>query len=261
MTVVVFHRQFRAKRQIKENTVSNTENVSASDIDISYVEDGPKNKDENRNVKGLTEFSYGIKSNGQNLILSVDALADGVYAVKGSVSVPVFPWSQFNVFYQPNTKKLEVVDLTTINSVVLGVGNNQDNFIARVLTTDTETLIYLRGRIKNIPGFKNILVKDGQNSAQAFSYYSSKARHFLEDNIHRRNSLGKVDVYKYLCLLETQVDVLTKIIIDKNMVQDSALKSILNEAIGCSACIKSSVKTLQKRIQYKKQVQFCQEYC
>lgn len=261
MTLVIFHRQFRAKRQIKENTASNTENVSESNIEISYVEDGSKNKDENRNVKGLTEFSYNVKANKQNLILSFGALEDGRYAVKDRVSVPVFSWSQFNVFYQPNTKKLEVVDLTSINSVVLGVGNNRDNFIARILTTDTETLIYLRGRIKDIPGFKNILVKDDQNSAQAFSYYSSKAKHFLEDNIRRRNSLGKVDVYKYLCLLETQIDVLTKIILDRNLVQDSTIKSILNEAIGCSACMQSSAKTLQKRLQYKKQVQFCQEYC
>ena len=262
MTLVVFHRQYRAKRFIKENSTANAESRSASDIENSYVEKlESNNKGEIRNTKGLTGFSYSLKSNRQNLILLFEALEDGSHAVKGSASVPVSPWTQYNVFYQPNTQKLEVVDLTSINSVVLGVGNNQDNFIARVLTTDTETLIYLRGRIKNIPGFKNILVKDGQNSAQAFSFYSSKARHFLEDNIRRRNSLGKVDVYKYLCLLETQVDVLTKIILDKNLVQDSALKSILNETIGCSACMKSSAKTLQKRIQYKKQVQFCQEYC
>ena len=261
MTLVIFHRQFRAKRQIRENIAPNTENVSESDIEISYIEDKPNNKEESRIVKGLTEFVYDIKANRQNIILSFKALEDGKYSVKGSVSVPVSPWTQYNVFYQPNMKKLEVVDLTSINSVVLGVGNNQDNFIARVLTTDSDTLLYLRGRIKNIPGFKNVLVKDDQNSAQAFSYYSSKARHFLEDNIRRRNLLGKVDVYKYLCLLETQVDVLTKIILDKNLVQDSTLKSILNEAIGCSACMKSSAKSLQKRIQYKKQVQFCQEYC
>ena len=262
MALVVFHRQYRQKRIVREEVIEGVDVQEKSDIKTESIHhNNIQIKNKNPEARKFSEFSYSLNEKGKSLVLSFEALEGNSRKINGVTLVPVTPWTQYNVFYQPNTRKLEVVDLTSINSVVLGVGNNQDNFIARVLTTDTETLIYLRGRIKNVPGFKNILVIDEENSAQAFAYYSSKAKHFLEDNIRRRNSLGKVDVYKYLCLLETQVDILTKIVLEKDLVQDDNLKSILNEAVGCSACVKSAHKTLKKRLQYKKQVQFCQEYC
>lgn len=54
---------------------------------------------------------------------------------------------------------------------------------------------------------------------------------------------------------------LTKIVVEKGLIDDKEVKLILQDAVACSACMKNVTNTLRKRIQYKKQIQFCQEFC
>ena len=255
MKIIVFHRAFMQKKILSKNNTGDNE-FSAEET-AQRAEGQNEQKFVQTHPKGLSNFKYTIKNREKSFILSFSAKYEDTTDVKDNVVVSTAKWTQFGLFYNFTTGKVDVNDLSVIGTALL----NQDNYIARVLNTDSETLIYLRGRIPDITGYKNIVVRDGQNSATAFSAYSSKAKHFLEGTIERKNSLAQVDIFKYLCLLETQVDLLTKIVIEKGLIDNKELKSILQDAIDCSACMRSASTTLRKRIQYKKQIQFCQEFC
>lgn len=248
MKVVIFHRPFKQKKILSTSIIN--ENADQNSELIDKPKESPKVK------SGFSDFEYTVKNREKSLLFSFAAKFNGS-EIKDRLIVPLAPWTQLGVFFNFSTSRLELVDLSVLGTAIL----KQDNYIARLLSTDSEALIYLRGRIKDVPTYKNILVADDENSAIAFSKYSSKAKHFFEKTVRRNTSLSKIDVYKYLCLLETQVDVLTKIVLDSNLVSNKELKSLLEDSVGCSACLKSSHATLEKRIQYKKQIQFCQEYC
>ena len=248
MKIVIFHRPFKQKKILSAS--NNNEDVGQESEPVEKEKGSPKVK------SGFSDFEYSIKNREQSILLSFTAKFNGS-EIKDRLIIPLAPWSQLGVFFNFSTSRLELVDLAVLGTAIL----KQDNYIARLLSTDSEAMIYLRGRIKDVPSYKNILVADNENSAIAFSKYSSKAKHFFEKTVKRNTSLSKIDVYKYLCLLETQVDVLTKIVLDSNLVSNKELKSLLEDSVGCSACLKSSHATLEKRIQYKKQIQFCQEYC
>lgn len=255
MKIIVFHRAFKQKKILSKNNSGDNEFSAGEAAERSNYQN--EQKFVQTHPKGLSNFKYSIKNRESSFILSFSAKYDDTTDIKDNVVVSTAKWTQFGLFYNFTTGKIEVNDLSVIGTAVL----NQDNYIARVLNTDSETLIYLRGRIPDVTGYKNIIVHDGQNSATAFSAYSSKAKHFLEATVGRKNSLAQVDIFKYLCLLETQIDLLTKIVVEKGLIDDKEVKLILQDAVACSACMKNVTNTLRKRIQYKKQIQFCQEFC
>ena len=137
---------------------------------------------------GLSEFKYQVKEVEKSVRVTLEAKYLGLIPVKETFRIPQQPWSMFNVFYQPSTGKIEVVNSTAFNPTRSHVENSAQNFIAKMVVTDTETLLYLRGRIPNIQGFKNIIVNDEQDSAAAFRHYSSKVKRFIEDINERRSS-------------------------------------------------------------------------
>lgn len=250
MTIIVFHRN-QPKKAYDESKNGNAPVESSDRIEIE------SNKRARESKQGLSEFKYALLDKGKSLILTVEAKGNGQQDVKGTVAVRLNEWTQQDIYYRPNTQKIEVIDGLAINPVSL----SQTNFIGRIITTDTETLVYLRGRIPNISGFKNIVVADDQTSATAFAKYSSKVKHFMEETDRRRHALSKVDVFKQLNYLETQVDVLTKVILAANIIKDPAVKAVMQEALKYSPCLGTAPETLKKRVQYKKEIQALKNYC
>lgn len=203
---------------------------------------------------GLSEFKYQVKEVEKSVRVTLEAKYLGLIPVKETFRIPQQPWSMFNVFYQPSTGKIEVVNSTAFNPTRSHVENSAQNFIAKMVVTDTETLLYLRGRIPNIQGFKNIIVNDEQDSAAAFRHYSSKVKRFIEDINERRKKLGAVDLYKQIGYLEAQVDVLTEIILSAGIVRDKNLLKFLEASRKFAIQKNVTLDKLQERLKYKQLV-------
>lgn len=210
---------------------------------------------------GLSEFKYQVKQAQRGLMLTVEAKYNGTIPVKKSVVVPLKPWTKFSLFYYPNSSTVSIVDSAALNPTRSHIEHTQENFIARMIVTDTEALVYLRGRFPAIPGFKNVIVADDQDSTIAFAKYSSKAKRFNDQLTERMAELGKIDTFKQVSYLEAQVDVLTKVILASGIVKDTQLRDILKEADRYSQCSNANPAELRKKLQYKQFVRSLDKMC
>lgn len=258
MSVIIFHRSHS-----KPNSLPPSNQPSTADgLQNQNKQSTPSFQNELDNLfstpkrasaDGLSEFSYQVKEADKTVRISIEAKYQGEIPIKETIRVPLQPWSLFHIFLLPDTGKVGLVNMATFSSRS-SVEYPQQNYIGKVLTTDTETLLYLRGRIPNIKGFKNVIVEEGQDSAAAFRRYSSKVKRFLEDINDRKAKLGTIDLFKQLGYLEAQVDVLTEIIVEAGLVRDKRLRGFL-EASRQNAIQKSvSLEKLQERLKYKQHV-------
>lgn len=135
-------------------------------------------------MQGLGQFSYDVRMGATGLIVGVQAIMNGRAPIKTRMVVPLDPWTQLSFYYHPGLGRIQLYDSDSLG----GLNNAPEYYVGRVVVTDSEALVYLRGRIKDIPGFKNIIVKDEQNSGSAFTTYSSKVKHFLKRTLLVRNS-------------------------------------------------------------------------
>lgn len=263
MTIIIFHRSHTKRGFVP----SNNQSKPADGLQNSNNESTPSAKGtplfqneldrlfstpKKTRSEGLSEFSYQVKEVDKSVRISIEAKYQEI-PIKETVRVPQQPWSIFHVFLQPDTGKIEIVSLTTFTSRN-NVEYPQQNYIAKVLTTDTETLLYLRGRIPNIKGFKNITVEEGQDSATAFRRYSSKVKRFQEELNERKRKLGTIDLFKQLGYLEAQVDVLTEIIVEAGLVRDKRLRGFLEASRQYAIQKNVSLDKLRERLNYKQRV-------
>lgn len=210
---------------------------------------------------GLSNLKFELQKSKKGLIITFTAKLNETSLIKQRVSLPMNPWTHVNLYYHPSVGKIQIVDATVINPTRAHVENTPANYLARMVVTDTEALVYLRGRMPNIAGFKNIIVGDNEDSASAFARYSSKVKHFIEENSQRQRELSGIDIYKQISYLEAQVDVLTKIILESGIVKDEDLKVILSVASRFSMCENSNPQILMKKLQYKKVVRGTDGVC
>ena len=91
--------------------------------------------------------------------------------------------------------------------------NLAENYLGRVVTTDTEALLYLRGRFGRVEGFRNVIFDDKETSGTAFVRHSPKVARLLIDLEDRKVRLGRVDLYRQIACLEAQVDLLTELVL------------------------------------------------
>ena len=249
MKIIIFHRkQVQEQRRAKEPQKQTDQNGKSPTRD-------PYLRERSATINGLSKFEYVVKDKSDSLSLTIEALEHSKTPVKGTVSIPLVPWTRYNIYYLPSAGKFTIIDRMVINPVGGSVGFTTENYVGRVITTDTEALVYLRGRFQKINGFKNILLEDGQTSSSAFSRYSSKVKHFVENSEMRKAALSRIDVFKQLAYLEAQVDLLTKILLDSKIVKNEGLKGLIQEALSLSSLKGKSNEEIRKRIQYKKFVQ------
>ena len=251
MEVVVFHRS--------ENQFSKTKQTQEI---ISSEEQGYQKSVMSRPLQmGLSNLKFELQKSQKGLIVTFHAKLNETSLIKQRVSLPMNPWTHVNLYYHPSVGKIQMVDATVINPTRAHVENTPTNYLARIVVTDSEALIYLRGRMPNIVGFKNIIVGDNEDSAAAFARYSSKVKHFIEENSQRQRELSRIDIYKQISYLEAQVDVLTKIILKSEIVKDEDLKAVLSLANRFSMCENSNTQILMKKLQYKKMVRGTDGVC
>lgn len=262
MTIIVFHRSHSKKGNFSVPTKSKPaipgKDFPSLPANIEILGPAPdtplaKDKGTRNRTENLSEFSYQVKEVDKSVRISIEAKYQGEIPIKETVRVPQQPWSIFHVFLQPDTGKIEIVSLTTFTSRN-NVEYPQQNYIAKVLTTDTETLLYLRGRIPNIKGFKNITVEEGQDSATAFRRYSSKVKRFQEELNERKRKLGTIDLFKQLGYLEAQIDVLTEIIVEAGLARDKRLLGFLEASRQYAIQKNVSLDKLRERLNYKQRV-------
>lgn len=250
MKIIVFHR----KQIIPRPRENNQEGQQQNGTRPQPVEN-PYAREPRQTRSGFSQFKYGIREKTGAMILDFEGLENGKIPVKGTVSIPIKSWTEYDIYFRPYSRTLSIIDREILNPVAINVGQNPENYIGRVLSTDTETLVYLRGRCPNVKGYKNILVEDNQMSTMAFNRYSSKAKHYVEEVERRLQALSQIDTFKHIGYLEAQVDILTKIILDSKLAKDKGLKSLLENALSLSPLSGKSNADISKSIQYKKVVQ------
>lgn len=238
-----------------------TDLQSSSKVELLPLEMPRKEGKSSSSMQGLGRFQYSIQQGSTGLIVGLQAVMNGRVPVKARAVIPLVPWTQLNFYYHPALGRIQLSDTAS------GTGSSNfaetipEYYVGRVVVTDTEALVYLRGRVKDIPGFKNILVKDEESSGIAFANYSSKVKRFIEETIARQEQLSRIDLHKQVSYLEAQVDVLTKIIVDSGIVQNPEYLKVLQEADRFSMCESLDAKLLRQKMQYKKIVRGIDKIC
>ena len=110
--------------------------------------------------------------------------------------------------------------------------------------TDSEALLYLRGRIPNISGFKNIVLKDDEDSAVAVRRYSPKVSRFLDELNDRQRKLGELEI-----------------ILDNDLVKDKLLAKILRETQHIGLCDSVNPEKIRTRLAYKRKARAADQVC
>lgn len=274
MQVIVFHRNHTVRKALQPTPMASTVKVETKEaqtkdssllralLPSDKTSQGEKQKvSAGSSQPGLSRFKYELSQGKDKLILKVEAVYSGQIPVKGSCSLDLEEWSVFRIYFRPTTGKVEVVSSTALNPVSSQSENNSDNYIGRLIVTDSEALLYLRGRIPNISGFKNIVLKDDEDSAVAVRRYSPKVSRFLDELNDRQRKLGELDIFKQIAYLETQVDVLTKIILDNDLVKDKLLAKILRETQHIGLCDSVNPEKIRTRLAYKRKARVADQVC
>lgn len=274
MQVIVFHRNHTVRKALQPTPMASTVKVETKEaqtkdssllralLPSDKTSQGEKQKaSAGSSQPGLSRFKYELSQGKDKLILKVEAVYSGQIPVKGSCSLDLEEWSVFRIYFRPTTGKVEVVSSTALNPVSSQSENNSDNYIGRLIVTDSEALLYLRGRIPNISGFKNIVLKDDEDSAVAVRRYSPKVSRFLDELNDRQRKLGELDIFKQIAYLETQVDVLTKIILDNDLVKDKLLAKILRETQHIGLCDSVNPEIIRTRLAYKRKARAADQVC
>ena len=77
----------------------------------------------------------------------------------------------------------------------------------------------------------------------------------------RQRKLGELDIFKQIAYLETQVDVLTKIILDNDLVKDKLLAKILRETQHIGLCDSVNPEKIRTRLAYKRKARVADQVC
>ena len=258
MEVILMHRRYvDHKNHTSVTTSTNKETYgkiqSASPMEMEPNQSRPSRQNESA-IQGLGQFKYVVQNGTKGLIFVVEAMMNGRVPIKARTVISFEPWTQLSLYYHPGLGRIQMYDTDAVTAMA-------EYYVGRVVVTDTEALVYLRGRIKDIPGFKNIIVNEGESSGVAFTKYSSKVKHFLEETMARQEQLSHIDVHKQISYLEAQVDVLTKIIVNSGIVKNPEYLEVLQEADRFSMCENLDAKLLHKKMQYKKIVRGVDKVC
>lgn len=204
-----------------------------------------KGSEENRRSQrnpipqGLSDFVFKARKVGNDsLHIVFEALYLGRLKLEGSIQLTPVPWKMYMMYFHATTNSIALVDMTTISLAQNGAENTPDNYIGRILTTDSQALIYLRGRFDDISGFRNVHVSDQETAASAFSKFSPSAADFMVTINKRLENLGKIDVFKLLCAMEFRLNILSQVCLDlmaKKKVDPEVAKAV-KELITHTPC-------------------------
>lgn len=189
--------------------------------------------------QGLSDFVFKARKLGNDsLHIVFEALYLGRLKLEGSIQLTPVPWKIYMMYFHATTNSIALVDMTTISLAQNGAENTPDNYIGRILTTDSQALIYLRGRFDDIPGFRNVHVSDQETAASAFSKFSPSAADFMVTINKRLENLGKIDIFKLLCAMEFRLNVVSQVCLDlmaKKKVDPQVAKAV-KELITHTPC-------------------------
>ncbi len=205
----------------------------------SSVNQNNQRSQRSQNPQGLSDFVFKARKVGNDsLHIVFEALYLGRLKLEGSIQLTPVPWKMYMMYFHATTNSIALVDMTTISLAQNGAENTPDNYIGRILTTDSQALIYLRGRFDDISGFRNVHVSDQETAASAFSKFSKTAADFMVTINKRLENLGKIDVFKLLCAMEFRLNVVSQVCLDlmaKKKVDPEVAKAV-KELITNTPC-------------------------
>lgn len=149
----------------------------------------------------------------------------------GKARIPILPGIYVNLRYEEEADRIALVNLRHS-----GYENNKEKetetsfYFGRVLITTTGIYASLNGRHADIPGVENFARLPDESSETALKRCSPEARLLIEQIAERNRLLSHVDLLDYVLYLEAQVDFLTKIVLDQNLVKQSTCLELLKYA-------------------------------
>lgn len=181
--------------------------------------------------KPITPLNYRIYESEGRLWCDFE-LNYGWEHVKDRFEISTQAGDYFDVFYNANTQLTMLRDMMIINpyTAQMNLEFAEGFYFAKYLVTDKAILIYIRGRLNDMPGMRNVTLTKDQNSTRAFQKFSSVADRTIRRQIVKRGFLGEVDTLDSIAYLEAEVDLLVRIVLQKGLADNSTLKPILERA-------------------------------
>ncbi len=203
--------------------------------------------------KPLTPINYKIYESGGRLWCDYE-LDYGWDRIKDRFEISTQTGAYVDVFYNANMQLTMQRDMMIINpyTAQMNLEIAEGFYFAKYVVTDKTILIYIRGRLNDMPGMRNVTMTMDQNSIRAFQKFSTVAGRIIQRQIAKRTFLGEVDSMDSLCYLEAQVDLLTQIILKKGLADGSTVKAILEQADRYAVYRYNNAEQLMKKMDEKR---------
>lgn len=188
-------------------------------------------QDNLRRSNAYVPESFKLIPRGKSLVCEY-VISYGLDKIKNKFEITTVPGDYIDFFYNQNLGQTVFKNLMAVNPYAsqMNYEFKEGFYFGKYLVTDRTILIYLRGAMKDIPGVRNVVMKDNQNSVRAFQAYSSVANRMILRQHAKRTFLSTTDPLDSVGYLEAQVDMLTRIILDKGLADGNAFKPILETA-------------------------------
>lgn len=176
--------------------------------------------------------------------------------VEQQVELALVPWSYQAISYRPTLQRTDVRDeehsYDNRNAALRHVFADQNGSIGRVVVTDKEVFIFLRGRINDIAGVENVLLEENENSIAAFCRCSENVKQYFARMQARKDFIANTDWHEHQGSIGAQLDALTQVVLDSGIADDHPLRAALQAALPEDGQQLSAPDLLRKMDQKKK---------
>ena len=188
----------------------------------------PKGTPRPPSVVGIPKYGLSVRDGMFIVDMKVERYGR---TYEGTARIPILPGIYVSLRYEADPGRV-----TLVNMRHSGYENNNEKetessfYFGRVLITATGIYASLNGRHSDLPGVENFERLPEENSEAALKRASPEARLMIEQIEERNRILTHVDILDYVLYLEAQVDFLTKVVLDQNLVKPSPCLDLLKYA-------------------------------
>ena len=237
--LIVFHRPesrrfFRPKSlEAKENAEKRENAVSVPVPDMKEAERSSSVAKSGMPVAslGIGESEFAVKASGSDFTVKFSTTRNGTL-YKGEFSAKHQPGRRIFFYYNNALGAVVQEELGGGLMPTRRLPNGEGYFyIGQVLMTDSDSLLWLRGRFADIPGVKNFHALERENSIDVFCRYSRAAARIIKAENELADKLSGIDVTSVVDRLQTQVNLLARLVLNPEQAEKDGLKAVLAASI------------------------------
>ena len=254
--VIVFHRPPRTIAQDYKKKVEQKPDqmqVIEEETPEKKEQREKERKDKIRRERTLVPESFRFVPRGNSLLCEY-VISYRLNKIQNKFEISTTPGDYVDFFYNQNLNQTVFKNLMIVNPYAsqMNYEFTEGFYFGKYLVTDRTILVYLRGAMKDVPGVRNVIMKPEQNSVRAFQAYSSVANRYILRQHAKRTFLSTTAPLDSVGYLEAQVDMLTKIILEKGLADGNTFKPILERADKYAVYRYNKQNTLLAKMEEKK---------